>query len=195
MSRDPVRSELERSGLLLLQDPRLPSLAALVAGGPIKGSWWGHPAGREIFRIASALDDDGDVTTAKLIAGKVTFVHRSLFAALAAVGAERATWQLARLPRPAAALLGRIDGEGALEAKGAAVGEIERRLLAASRQVHTASGAHATELTTWSRFRRATGTRSITAARGRAQLEEAIERLAPGGGGRALLPWLKKGSN
>ena len=143
MTPAAARAALERHGLLLLQDARLPSLATLVAGAPVKGSWWGHPAGRDIFHIASALDDDGDVTTAKLLGGKVTFVHRKLFAALAAVGAER-------------------------------------------RQVHTDSGAHATELTTWARFRAATSTRTVTAARGRTELEEAAAAL---GAARSLLPW------
>ncbi|HEU5055537.1 MAG TPA: hypothetical protein VFU21_03405 [Kofleriaceae bacterium] len=181
-----ARAALEQHGLLLLQDPRLPSLATLIAGAPVKGSWWGHPAGRDIFRAASFLDDDGDVTTAKLIAGKVTFVHRRLFAALAAAGAERAAWQLAGLPRAAAALLARIDDEGPLEASGPAAKELERRLLAATRQVHTASGAHATELATWQHFRRATSTRAIPAARGRTELEAAAASL---GASRSLLPW------
>jgi len=181
-----VRAALERVGLLLLQDARLPSLATLVAGGPLKGSWWGHPAGREIFQIASALEDDEDVTTAKLVAGKVTFVHRRLFAALAAAGGERAAWQMQKLPAAARALLADIDQAGALEASGPAVKELERRLLVAAHQVHTASGAHATELTTWKRFRRATGTRVITAARGRTELEAAADAL---GADRSLLPW------
>lgn len=186
MTAPAARAALERHGLLLLQDPRLPSLATLVAGAPIKGSWWSHPAGREIFRIASALDDDDDVTTAKLLGGKVTFVHRRLFAALAAAGAERAPWQLTRLPRAAATLLARIDDTGAVQASGPAAKELERRLLAATRQVHTTSGAHATELSTWKRFRRATATRAIPAARGRADLESAATSL---GAPRSLLPW------
>jgi hypothetical protein len=185
VSEAAARAALERHGLLLLQDPRLPSLATLVAGAPVKGSWWGHPAGRDIFRIAGALDDDGDVTTAKLLGGKVTFVHRRLFAALAAVGAERATWQLARLPRPAASLLRRVDDEDALQASGPPAKELERRLLVAARQVHTDSGAHATELATWARFRATTKTRTIAAARGRTELEVAAADL----GASSLLPW------
>jgi hypothetical protein len=181
-----VRAALERAGLLLLQDPRLPSVATLVAGGPVRGSWWGHPAGRDIFRIASALDDDADVTTAKLLAGKVTFVHRRLFAALAAAGAERAPWQMHKLPAGARALLAAIDQAGALEASGAAAKELERRLLCASHQFHTERGAHASELATWKRFRRRTGTRAMPAARGRTELEAAADAL---GADRALLPW------
>jgi hypothetical protein len=181
-----VLEELERLGLLLLQDPVLPSLASLVAGRPIKGSWWGDPAGKEIFRIASALDDDGDVITAKLVAGKVTFVHRRLFAALIAVGAERAPWQLARLPAAASALLARVDDEGAVRASGPAAKELERRLLCASRQVHGERGAHLTELVGWRQFGRAISAgRAPIPERARAELEAAAERLGPG----ARLPW------
>ena len=50
---------LERTGLLFLHDARKPSLTALVAGAPIKGSWWGHAAGKRIFKVASALEVAG----------------------------------------------------------------------------------------------------------------------------------------
>jgi hypothetical protein len=185
VTADDARAALEKHGLLLLQDARLPSLVSLVAGGPVKGSWWGHPAGRAIFAIASALDDDDDVTTARLLAGKVTFVHRRLFAALAAVGGEKASWQLARLPATARTLLRRVEAAGGARASGPPAKVLERRLLVASRQVHTASGAHATELATWAGFRRATGTRAMSAARARTELEAAAAAV----GGRALLPW------
>jgi hypothetical protein len=66
-----------------------------VAGGPIKGSWWGHPKGQEIFRLAEAVEDSGDVLVCKLIEGKVTYVHRRLWPALARLSA--------RFPRPALA--------------------------------------------------------------------------------------------
>jgi hypothetical protein len=76
--------------------------------------------------------------------------------------------------------------EGALQASGPPVKELERRLLVAAHQVHTESGAHETELSSWQRFRRATRTRSIPSARGRTELEAAADAL---GAGRALLPW------
>ena len=74
-----ARAALERWGLLLLQDPVLPSLATLIAGAPIRGSWWGHARGGDIFRVANELEQE--VVTAKLIDGKVTFVHRRLWPA------------------------------------------------------------------------------------------------------------------
>ena len=37
---------------IVLQAARgpLPNLAEAIAGGAIRGSWWGHPKGKEIFR-------------------------------------------------------------------------------------------------------------------------------------------------
>jgi hypothetical protein len=60
----------------------VPSLAEAVAGGPIRGSWWGHPKGHEIFRAAEAVSDDPDVLVCKLVDGKITYVHRRLWPAL-----------------------------------------------------------------------------------------------------------------
>ena len=38
----------------------VPSLAEAVAGGPIRGSWWGHAKGGEIFRAADAVSESPD---------------------------------------------------------------------------------------------------------------------------------------
>jgi hypothetical protein len=74
----------------------VPSVAEAVAGQPIIGSWWAHPKGKVIFAALSELDDSDDVRCFKLIDGKVTFVHRRMWPALAclagngAIAAERA---------------------------------------------------------------------------------------------------------
>ena len=60
----------------------VPSLAEAIAGGPIRGSWWGHPKGKAIFRAAEAVSDHPDVLVCKLVDGKVTYVHRRLWPAL-----------------------------------------------------------------------------------------------------------------
>jgi hypothetical protein len=60
----------------------VPSLAAAIAGGPIRGSWWGHPKGHEIFRVAEAISESDDVLVCKLVDGKITYVHRRLWPAL-----------------------------------------------------------------------------------------------------------------
>jgi hypothetical protein len=75
---------VERQGIVLLSARGLvPNLAEAVAGEPIRGSWWGHPNGRDIYRAASAVGDCKDVVICRLVAGKVTFVHRRLWPALA----------------------------------------------------------------------------------------------------------------
>ncbi len=84
MKCDEVRRELERLGLLLLQDKKLPSVATIFAGQPMAGSWWGHPLGREMFRCLASLEDEALAT--RLINRKVTFVHKRLWPALAASG-------------------------------------------------------------------------------------------------------------
>lgn len=33
----------------------VPSIAAAIAAGPIRGSWWGHPQGRAIFAITRQI--------------------------------------------------------------------------------------------------------------------------------------------
>jgi hypothetical protein len=63
----------------------LPNLAELVAGGPIRGSWWGHPSGHAIFRVLNQVRDSPDVVALRLFNGKITLVHRRLWPALVRV--------------------------------------------------------------------------------------------------------------
>jgi hypothetical protein len=69
---------------MLLESARgpLPNVAQLVAGEPIKGSWWGHPRGHEIFGVINELADSPDVVRLRLVRKKVTLVHRRLWPAL-----------------------------------------------------------------------------------------------------------------
>ncbi len=74
---------LESHGVLLesAKGP-IPSVAQLVAGEPITGSWWGHPASHEIFEAINRLADSPDVARMRLVNNKVTLVHRRLWPAL-----------------------------------------------------------------------------------------------------------------
>jgi hypothetical protein len=60
----------------------VPSIAELIAGGPVRGTWWSHPKTREIFAVTRAIRDSDDVLVCRLVNGKVTFVHRRLWPAL-----------------------------------------------------------------------------------------------------------------
>jgi hypothetical protein len=88
---------VERHGIVL-QAARgpVPSLAEAVAGGPIRGSWWGHPRGKEIFHAAQAVCESADVLVCKLIDGKITFVHRRLWPALVKLAGRLRKTQLAK---------------------------------------------------------------------------------------------------
>ena len=75
----------------------VPSLAETIAGGRIRGSWWSHPKGREIFRAATAIAEDPEVLVCKLIEGRVTYVHRRLWPALVKLAGRFSKDQLARV--------------------------------------------------------------------------------------------------
>src|SRR5688572_26927724 len=60
----------------------VPSLAEAIAGEPVRGSWWSHPKGREIFAVTRAVRDSDEVLVCRLVKGKVSFVHRRLWPAL-----------------------------------------------------------------------------------------------------------------
>ena len=81
---------------IVLESARGPvsSLAELIAGEPIQGSWWGHRKAAQIFRCSRAIRDSGDVLVCRLIGGKVTYVHRRIWPALITL---REQFDLARL--------------------------------------------------------------------------------------------------
>ncbi len=60
----------------------VPSVAAALAGEPIRGSWWAHPLSHEIFALTQGIRDRDDILVCRLVDGKVTFVHRRLWPAL-----------------------------------------------------------------------------------------------------------------
>jgi hypothetical protein len=63
----------------------LPNLAEYVAGEPIRGSWWSHPASHAIYRVLNHVRDSADVVALRLLNGKITLVHRRLWPALVRV--------------------------------------------------------------------------------------------------------------
>ena len=59
-----------------------PSIAEMIAGEPIRGSWWSHPKSHEIYSITQALRKTPEILVCTLIDQKITFVHRRLWPAL-----------------------------------------------------------------------------------------------------------------
>ena len=89
---------VKRHGIVL-QAARgpVPSLAEAIAGGPIRGSWWAHPKGQEIFRVSEAVSEDDDVLVCKLIDDKVTYVHRRVWPALVRLASRFRRSRLAKV--------------------------------------------------------------------------------------------------
>lgn len=203
-----VLEALRDHGLLPLTDTRLPSLTTIVAGEPVRGSWLAHPRSHIIYEVATRLEAHPDVVDARLVSGKVTYIHQRLWPALLGVATARDPWQTRDLPPPAAALLEVVAREGvartddlheygwtSTKALGAAARELERRLLVRGQSIHTERGSHAKHLETWECWaeRINFAARPLTAIDGRAALAAALaalNRAAPDGSGR--LPWVER---
>jgi hypothetical protein len=74
---------VRRHGVVLMaaKGP-VPRLTEWIAGEPIRGSWWAHAKGRDIYAQLSKISDSSNILTCRLIEGHVTFVHRRLWPAL-----------------------------------------------------------------------------------------------------------------
>lgn len=197
---EDVLEEVREHGLLLESDPTLLSVSRLILGSPIKGSWWGHPKGRAIWVITERLADHPDVMVLKLVAGKVTHVHRRLWPAVYTVARSNESWQSQRLSPGARAILARLRKVGCVRTDQlprsksgwkVATYDLESRLLVFSQNVHTESGAHAKRLESWEHWARRLDVNEVemTVAHAKSQLEQATESLgAPSDG---MLPWVR----
>jgi hypothetical protein len=194
---------LERYGVLLEADAALPSLATLLAGESIRGSWWGHPAGKLIFNTAENLADRDDVLRVKLVNEKVTFVHRALWPALLGAATTDAAWQHAALGAVERALHAQITRQGEVRLDtvlashpravvAAAAKGLETRLLVLGHSLHTDSGAHVKVLTSWARWReRVAGDVASPPYEAATRALETAVAAWPGDAKRTL-PWQKK---
>jgi hypothetical protein len=81
-SNAPWDALLEHGMLLESARGPVPNVAEIVAGEPIKGSWWGHPAGHQIYAVLNEFADSPDVIRFRLLAGRITLVHRRLWPSL-----------------------------------------------------------------------------------------------------------------
>src|SRR5712691_10333521 len=61
------------------------SLTEVIAGEPVRGSWWSHQKSHEIFAVTRSVRISSEVLVCRLINGKITFVHRRVWPALVRV--------------------------------------------------------------------------------------------------------------
>lgn len=75
----------------------VPSLAAAIVGEPIRGNWWAHARGAEIYALTRAIRNNPDILVCRLVDGKVTYVHRRLWPALVSLSERFPHARLARI--------------------------------------------------------------------------------------------------
>jgi hypothetical protein len=194
MTFEEVLERLREYDLLLDSDPKFPSVTGFVAGDNVRGSWWNHPQSHEMYSLSCRLRDHPDVLLVKLISGKVTLVHRTLWPAVFAVATAREAWQLETLSKDAKALLKKVDNETEVSSSGDAVRELEARLLIYSESVHTERGFHMKQLQSWTSWaqRIDLGSVKIRPSEAKAQLEAVVARLNRQFNAAGTLPWNKK---
>lgn len=78
---DPIAFVAAHGVVLQAARGPVPTLAHAVAGEPVRGSWWAHPAAHAIYHALGVARSSPDVLACRLIAGKVTLVHRRLWPA------------------------------------------------------------------------------------------------------------------
>ena len=89
---------IEQHGVVLASAKGpVPRLTEAIAGEPIKGSWWGHPKGQQIFLILEAVTESEAVLVCRLVKGKITLVHRRLWPALVRLAERFAPDQIAQV--------------------------------------------------------------------------------------------------
>lgn len=200
---DDAYATLSKQGWLLVADPVLPCLATLVAGEPIRGSWWGHPAGKTIYALSDELQRRSDVMVVKLVGGKLTYVHERLWPALLGVAMAQEPWQTTKLSAESKWLQSRLAEKGRIRldqmlhadwaardlARAAKL--LESRLLVFSEEFETERGAQTRSLETWNHWLERTdyGRAPLSPQEGRQVLLEAVAPLVPGGKAARLMPW------
>lgn len=193
---EKILQELAHLGLLLQSDRVLPSVTTLVTGAPIRGSWWGHPKGHAIFRVSEQLAEHPDVLLTKLVSGKWTYVHRRLWRPFVGAATSREPWQMRGLSPAARSLLFKITAEGSLrtdqvKSPPEAAKELEKRLLVHSEEFHTEKGSHAKQLESWEHWATRVGfaEEKMPADQAKRHMEEILEAINTGFGGKGRLPW------
>ena len=185
-----VQNALVKHGLLLLQDKTVLDIVGILAGEKLSTSWWSHASGQAIFACLEQLSDDPNVIASRLVAGKVTYVHKRLWPELLAVARSGEPWQTRGLSKQARQLLDSMKDAGT-RASGPAARELQDRLLVYAEQVHTEGGRHEIDLRPWPVVRK---TQHVVPAPDINTACATIEKAVVGIGGKAgSLPWHRFG--
>jgi hypothetical protein len=90
---------VERHGIVSESARRgtIPVLVDAIAGEAVRGNWWSHPLGKQIFAITRQVRDAPQVLVCRLVDGKITHVHERLWPALVRGGERFPREYLARV--------------------------------------------------------------------------------------------------
>ena len=98
MSPTEAISFIKKQGIILESaHGSVPNLAEIISGEKIRGSWWAHPKGREIFWLSRSVREWREVLVCRVVSGKVTYVHRRLWPALVRLAPRLGSDRLAAL--------------------------------------------------------------------------------------------------
>jgi len=98
MNADAAMAFVRRHGIVLVSAKGpAPRLTEAIAGEPIKGSWWGHSKGHQIFAVLQKLEDSPEILVCRFIARRVTFVHRRLWPAIVKLAGHFQPDQIAQI--------------------------------------------------------------------------------------------------
>jgi hypothetical protein len=200
-----IEREFERIGLLLRHDADLPSFTALFAGEPIRGSWWSHALAHPIYDLLQQFADRTGKLSAKIVNGKVTYVHPRLWPAFLvrvqsldsnrhqglSQTAQTLRQQLLTAPSPLRTDELRKSGFAETKQLTRAIRELELRLLIHTGELHTKSGAHAKLLMTWETWaaQHKMTAPKLTLAAADAELDGAVARLCANTPRRPRVAW------
>jgi hypothetical protein len=155
-----IYKELDKHGFLMLSDSPLPSLTSIIAGEPVKGSWWGHSQGNLMYNLSNQVMDDPEILTLKFFNKKVTYLRKEHWSALWTISTSQEEWQFKKLSPDSKKLFQKVEKEKTLRADdkglkqspteiGKLASKLEEKLLVYSESIHTDSGKHVRILQSW----------------------------------------------
>jgi len=148
------------------------------------------------------LESHPDALEARLVSGKVTFVHSRIWPEFLTMATSGQAWQFSSLSAGAKKLLQLTGEQGELRtdtirwsARDGKIGdsarELEKRLLIFTREIHTERGAHAKIVQSWSNWASRANfqlqPREVESAKG--MLDALLQQLNQKYRGNGRLPW------
>lgn len=190
---------LEADKILLLQDKSFPNIVSKIVNEKISGSWWGHPLANPIYNGLGWVEHNRNILIIKLIDGKVTYIHESLFADIYSIVSETRDWQLKKLKPDELKLLKYIAKKNKVLSDDPKLKELvkdskksfatlEKRLLVFSSEEHTDSGKHVKEYMPWKKSKIATK-KIPDYERAKANMNKIVTKLCQQSNAKVKFPW------